>query len=304
MIKRSRDDTVGPWAREKLDALCQYLNFYTTVLKKQSHWLRGTIFFDAFAGPGLSRVRTTEEPVEPVSLLGVDAETVKATAEFLKGSPRVALEIANPFTQYIFVERDPRRVLELKRLQAEYAETLSIEVKEDDANTALGEWLGSGIDWRVHRAVVFLDPFGMQVPWATIEALAATKAIEVLINFPLGMAINRLLTRSGEIEIRWQASLDTFFGSRDWRSVAYEEKPDLFGARRDKAEDAGQKILEWYRARLSKAFGHVSAARLIKNTRGNPLYYLIWAGPNATGLKGAEYILRKGELVRGVRRGM
>jgi three-Cys-motif partner protein len=71
MIKRSRDDTVGPWAREKLDALCQYLNFYTTVLKKQSHWLRGTIFFDAFAGPGLSRVRTTEEPVEPVSLLGV-----------------------------------------------------------------------------------------------------------------------------------------------------------------------------------------------------------------------------------------
>jgi three-Cys-motif partner protein len=97
MIKRSRDDTVGPWAREKLDALCQYLNFYTTVLKKQSHWLRGTIFFDAFAGPGLSRVRTKEEPVEPVSLLGVDAEIVKATAEFLKGSPQVALEIANPF---------------------------------------------------------------------------------------------------------------------------------------------------------------------------------------------------------------
>jgi hypothetical protein len=42
-------------------------------------------------------------------------------------------------------------------------------------------------------------------------------------------------------------------------------------------------------------FGHVSTARLIKNTRGNPLYYLIWAGPNATGLKGAEHILSKGE---------
>ena len=27
--------------------------------------------------------------------------------------------------------------------------------------------------------MVFLDPFGMQVPWSTIEALAKTKAIEV-----------------------------------------------------------------------------------------------------------------------------
>jgi hypothetical protein len=26
-------------------------------------------------------------------------------------------------------------------------------------------------------------------------------------------------------------------------------------------------------------------------------YYLIWAGPNATGLKGAEHILREGENV-------
>jgi three-Cys-motif partner protein len=297
MTKRAKDDSVGPWAREKLDALRQYLNFYTTVLKKQSHWLRGTTFFDAFAGTSLSRVRTKEEASEAVSLFDGDSATNKAATEFLKGSPRAALEIANPFSHYIFVERDPRRVPGLRRLKAEYDGAFSIEVKEQDANTALSEWLRSGIDWRVHRAVVFLDPFGMQVPWATIEALAATRAIEVLVNFPLWMAINRLLTRSGEIDIGWQASLDTFFGSQDWRAIAYEEKPDLFGSRRDKADDAGQKILEWYRARLSGVFGNVSAARLIKNTKGNPLYYLIWAGPNATGLKGAEYILRKGELV-------
>jgi three-Cys-motif partner protein len=301
MIKRRRDDTVGPWAREKLDALREYLNFYTTVLKNQSHWLRGTIFFDAFAGPGLSRVRKKDDLIEPVSLFGADAETAKASAEFLKGSPRVALEIINPFGRYIFVERDPQRAAELKSLQTEYGEKFSIEVKEDDANTALNEWLESGIDWHVHRAVVFLDPFGMQVPWTTIEGLAATQAIEVLINFPMGMAVNRLLTRSGEIDIGWQASLDAFFGSGEWRAIAYEQKTDLFGAHRDKTDDASQKILEWYRARLSEAFGHVSGARLIRNTRGNPLYYLIWAGPNATGLKGAEHILRKGERVRAVR---
>jgi three-Cys-motif partner protein len=152
-----------------------------------------------------------------------------------------------------------------------------------------------GIDWTRHRAVVFLDPFGMQVPWSTIETLAKTKAIEVIINFPLGMAIQRLLTRSGDIPLGWQMSLDTFFGSPEWHALVYEEGTDLFGPKLQKISGSGLKLLEWYRSRLRAAFGHVSTARLIKNTRGNPLYYLIWAGPNAAGLKGAEYILSKGE---------
>jgi hypothetical protein len=58
MTKKPKDRSVGPWAKDKLDALGRYLTFYTTVLKNQDHWLRGTIFVDAFAGPGLSRVRT------------------------------------------------------------------------------------------------------------------------------------------------------------------------------------------------------------------------------------------------------
>jgi three-Cys-motif partner protein len=141
----------------------------------------------------------------------------------------------------------------------------------------------------------------MQVPWTTLQALASTKAIEVLINFPLGMAINRLLTRSGEINARWQTSLDVFFGSPKWHATAYGESADLFGTRRGKMDDAGLRILEWYRERLREVFRFVSTARLVRNTRGNPLYYLIWAGPNATGRKGAEYILSKGERIRSPR---
>ena len=295
MTKSAKDHSVGPWAREKLQALGQYLNFYTTVLKKQSHWLRGTIFVDAFAGPGLSRVRTKEKAAEPPGLFGPDPESDKAEAEFLKGSPRVALDIANPFTSYIFVERDPQRIADLQALKNQYASTRAITVHEGDANAAVQGWLTSGIDWAHHRAVVFLDPFGMQVPWSTMETLAKTKAVEVIINFPLGMAIQRLLTRSGDIPPGWQMSLDTFFGSPEWRDLIYAEDADLFGPKKRKVEGSGVKLLEWYRARLKAIFGHVSTARLIKNTRGNPLYYLIWAGPNATGLKGAEHILSKGE---------
>jgi hypothetical protein len=118
MTKKPKDPGVGPWAKEKLDALGQYLGFYTTVLKKQGQWLDGTIFVDAFAGPGLSRVRTKEKANEPPGLFGPDPESDKAETEFLKGSPRVALDVINPFSAYIFVDRDPERIRDLKALKA------------------------------------------------------------------------------------------------------------------------------------------------------------------------------------------
>jgi hypothetical protein len=35
--------------------------------------------------------------------------------------------------------------------------------------------------------VLFLDPYGMQVDWTTIEAIARTKAIDLRVLFPLGI---------------------------------------------------------------------------------------------------------------------
>jgi len=290
MTKKPRDNVVGPWAKEKLDSLEQYLNFYTTALKRQ-HWLRGTIFVDAFAGPGLSRVRTRSKATDQPGLFTSDIEADEAEAEFLRGSPLVALDIANPFSSYVFIERDPLRIAELHALKATYLDRRIIEIREGDANEAIQDWLSTGIDWRGHRAVVFLDPFGMQVSWSTIESLARTKAIEVIINFPLAMAVQRLLTRSGDIPGDWQISLDAFFGSTDWRGLAYEATEGLFGTHVTKVSDSGPKLLQWYRGRLRQVFGHVSTARLVRSTRGNPLYHLIWAGPHKLGLKGANYIL-------------
>lgn len=226
MTKRPRDGTVGPWAKEKLDALRQYLDFYTTVFKNQGHWLAQTVFVDAFAGPGLSRVRAKEKSAAAPDLF--DSEPDEAEIEYLKGSPRVVLDIKNPFSSYVFVDRDSNRIEELRALQDEYRDARAIDVREGDANAEITAWLASGIDWKHSRAVVFLDPFGMQVPWSTIEKLAATKGIEVIINLPLGMAIQRLLVRSGEIPEGWQISLDVFFGSPDWRKLVYEEGTDLF----------------------------------------------------------------------------
>ena len=90
-------------------------------------------------------------------------------------------------------------------------------------------------------------------------------------------------------------SLDTFFGSPEWRGLAYEEGADLFGPKVQKVTGSGPKLLDWYRNRLRTAFGHVSTARLIRNTRAGPLYYLIWATQTRRASKELSVYLSKGE---------
>ncbi|MCJ2075396.1 three-Cys-motif partner protein TcmP [Methylobacterium sp. E-016] len=301
MTKKPKDG-VGPWAKEKLDALGDYLGFYTKVLKNQSWWCKGTIYVDAFAGPGRSKVRTKEKPAVEAGLFDVEPTADVEAVEYLKGSPRVALDIADPFSRYVFIERNPERIAELRALAEEYGDTRRIVVREGDAATELQGILDSGINWKHHRAVIFVDPFGMHIPWATFEALAATKAIEVFVNFPLGMAIQRFLVRTGEIPANWRETLNVFFGSPDWWDHAYEERDGLFGTETLKLADSGLRLLDWYRGRLETLFGHVSPGRLIRNTQGGHLYYLVWAGPNKKGLDGAKHILSKGDRVVGAQR--
>lgn len=294
MSRPEEPASVGPWAREKLDALGAYLSFYTTALKKQGQWRK--TFIDAFAGGGRARIRQQEKNAATESLLAelepapVDTEV----EQYIRGSPRVALDIETPFDRYVFIERDPARVAELEAMRDEYGPRYQMEIRRGHAEDELASLIDGDLARRGQRAVVFLDPFGMAIPWETVQRLAATRQVEVVVNFALGMAIQRLLVRSAEIPPSWRQALDRFFGSPDWHSQVYEEGSDLFGPRTLKVEGSGQRLLEWYCGRLKAAFGHVSTPRLIKNSRGAPLYYLIWAGPHSLGLKGADYILSKG----------
>ncbi len=289
------DRPVGPWAREKLDALGAYLDYYTKVLKNQRRWLKGTIYIDAFAGPGRSRIRVKATSPLGGLLTELGPEDDAEEAAFIAGSPRRALEIANPFDEYVFIEMAEDRIAELERLSAEYGGQHKIDIRRGDANGQLENLLKGNISKYGYKAVVFLDPFGMQIPWETVARLAATKNTEVVINFALGMAIQRLLRRDAEIPPSWRAALDVFFGTSDWWAEVYVEVDDLLERRTIKRNDAGLRLLEFYRTRLKQAFGHVSPARLVRNTRGGHLYYLIWAGTHPKGLQGASYVLGRPE---------
>ena len=288
---------VGPWAEEKLDCLRKYLEAYTSILKNQS--FKGFFYIDAFAGPGLLKLRAQEEFNAAQKSLLETAEYAandKGEETYLAGSPRVALEIENRFTDYVFVEQDPVRISGLKDLEAEFSSGQSrIHIREEDCNAYLRKLIRDMNDkWSQWRGVVFLDPFGMQVPWNTIAELGATRAIEVLINFPVGMAIQRLLKRSGQFTEKERSKLNRYFGADEWFELLYKHKTDLIGQQVEKVQESGDLLVGWYRKRLKEVFGYVTEAREIQNMTGRPLYYLIFAGPNEVGAKIASHVLRQG----------
>lgn len=290
------DGTVGPWAREKLECLGKYLNAYTTILSKQS-WCKGFVYVDAFAGAGKAQLRQyeTNQIENPLlDVAGYIGEEETETEMYIHGSPRVALNIKRPFTEYIFIEKSSKRVSELEEIQKEYSDRRGITILQGDANEQICSYLLSSekYNWKEYRAVAFLDPFGMQVPWKTIKDIGKTKAVEIILNLPVGMAIQRLLPKSGEFSVEQRKKLTEYFGSPDWEPIVYEEKHDLFGLLRIKKADAGEQLAKWYQKRLKEAYGHSSKPRLIKNPRGTHLYYLLWAGPNPTGKKIAEDVLK------------
>jgi three-Cys-motif partner protein len=289
--KNSGPAEVGVWAKEKLDALARYLDFYTKVLKN-TRWR--TVYFDGFAGGGQAAIRQGKQSIEPLALFDNERVIEDDERELIDGSPRIALSIPNPFDRYVFVDPDPVRAAELRDLKAQHGDKV---VVLDCTATEGVEWLlRQNIKKSSHRGLAFLDPFGANLDWESVQKLAETGLFEVIINFALDMGIVRVLTNSAELPDAWVARLDCYFGGHEWFDEVYHRPEELFGAGElQKRPDYRVRLLELYRGKLRKAFGHVSAPRLIRNTRGAPLYYLLWAGPHRKGLEGADYILKMGE---------
>jgi three-Cys-motif partner protein len=292
---------VGPWAERKLNALGRYLDFYTKVLKNQ-RWR--TIYVDAFAGGGRAAIR---QPANAAffgpTFLGEDPVD-DDQRHLINGSPRVALEIGNPFSRYVFVEPDPARAEELDALRQEYDGKRVIDVLRMNAVQGIDWMLAQKISRSTHRGVAFLDPFGANLEWSSIQKLADTGLFEVVVNFALNMAIVRMLPNSGNVPDSWMKTLDNYFGTREWFDAVYRKRnKGLFETEGvEKHPDYSERLLQLYRDRLKAAFGYVSIPCLIRNTRKAPLYYLVWAGPHSKGLEGANYILKMGERLKISRR--
>ena len=283
----------GDWTVAKLEVIGKYLRSYTTALKNQDF---RKAYIDAFAGTGFRAVGRNDGN-EPNLLLSDRPEP--ETQELLDGSARIALKIEPRFDKYIFIEKDASRCAELEALKTEFSDKADdIEVRLGDANQEIRDLCGK--QWHKRRAVLFLDPYGMQVDWATIEAVARTQSIDLWLLFPLGIGVNRLLTKTGEIPNDWRAKLNKFFGTTDWYDEFYDvtETQDLWGnqhrlLKKVDMESIGRYVIY----RLKKIFaGVVDPPGVLRNRSNSPLYLLCFAvgNPNGrdTALRIASYLLK------------
>ena len=287
----------GNWTEDKLARLAKYLMAYRTIFTKnvRAQYFK-TWYVDAFAGTGS---RSTPDVPSTSADLFQDVYEDADTKEYRDGSARIALGLPSPFDHYFFIEKSKYRVDVLRAtIKTDHDNLFSrCYFKHGDANEVLKTWCKER-DWRKERAVVFLDPYGMQVEWTTVQALATTKAIDLWYLFPLGVGVVRLLKRDGKIEESWQNRLDLLFGTNDWRSRFYgtQTTPGLFGDLETVERTATvEKIREFINERLAVCFARVAKGLVLRNSKSSPLYLLCFGAANERGaptaLKIAQDIL-------------
>jgi three-Cys-motif partner protein len=238
----------GQHTELKLSIIEGYLRAFTTALRPH---FKNLWYIDAFAGTGSRTVRTERKGA---SLVEAPADEV---VERRRGSAQIAIDTQPFFDFLVFIEKNKNYVAALNDLAAHNLQR-QIVVAEEDANTALRRLVANN-RWDDKRAVVFLDPYGMEVEWSTLEVIASTQAIDVWFLFPLAGLFRQATRRLTDIDQYKRAALTRMFGSSAWEEELYPVgDADLFGAIPERRRDLNPSGLEAYvQSRLSTVFGKV-----------------------------------------------
>jgi three-Cys-motif partner protein len=270
MVKRGSisKDAIGRWSEDKLRLLEKYLKAYAKIMNGQKQtWLESYHYIDAFAGSGKPKAKDEER--------------------YVAGSPLRALQCDPPFDYYSFIELSSWRVAQLQQLKMRFP-LLKIDILEGDCNELLSKKIVPKITYASkQRGLVFLDPYGLQVEWETVKALAKANTFDVFVNFPLG-AVTRLLKRDEPPTGQTADLLNKVLGSTDWIQAIYRPSPQLplFGEPivvRDVMR--AEWLARLYSDQIGKLFPYVSKPVIMTNSKKSPLYALFLVSHNKTGVK-------------------
>jgi three-Cys-motif partner protein len=292
----------GDWTEAKLDVLAKYLKSYTTALegKPTPEQPFRKAYIDAFAGTGTRTARESDLTGASDTLLFPDLAEA-APQKLLDGSAKLALQVEPRFDKYVFIERSPERCQQLEGLKTEFpALANDIHVQQGEANELIQKLCTDRpAKWKSQRAVLFLDPYGMQVEWKTIEAVAATKAIDLWLLVPLGMGMNRLAPKSGKLPESWRHRMNAFLGTADWYDEFYrvETQPTLFGDQQVQVKASMDVMARYFNDRLKQVFAGVAEEPgVLWNSSRTPLYLFCFAVGNERGkdiaLRIANHLLK------------
>lgn len=260
--------------KKKLDVLDHYLGFFPLALKTKGFQL---LYVDAFAGTGEVLLAEADDTLLPGMGSGEEA---------IEGSAVRALKATVPFDRYVFIEKSKAKLAALKKeLSDKFPGRIHLcEFRCADANYALKE-ICSTTNWQKTRAVVFLDPFGNQIEWETLEAISNTRASDVWYLFPSGLGIYRQIPKSGTTQAKAAESITRMLGSDDWLRLFTKKttSTNLLGESETAVERAAtvEEITEYVISRLTTIFrGGVSEKYVALGGKSVAWYSLLFAVSN------------------------
>lgn len=266
-------DAVGAWTEDKHALLKSYLEAYVNVLR-QWKLCRGYEYIDGFAGTGSAVSRDHRR--------------------FVRGSPRIALELEHPFTKYHFIERDSRRRKRLEKAVAEY-EGRDASIYPGNCNDVIINEILPHLPYNTYkRAFAFLDPWGMHLDWSTVSACAETETTEVLINFPMmDINMNVRLKHAEDVKSVHAERMTMLCGDESWRKELFHRPPTLFPMGEERVEMSAWDLGTWFGRRLKSIYKFVTPPLVMRDDKNHPLYCLLFAGNNERGAKIATWAFDK-----------
>lgn len=272
----------GEWTEIKIRVFKKYLYAYMQIMKGKPWKL---IYFDGFAGSG-------------------DIQTKQETEEVIEGTARHVLAFKDPrvFDFYYFVEKDLGNAELLQKIINNDYPSLIHKSKVaggDDCNKKLidmANFLRSPKGKR-YKAIAFIDPYGMQVKWFSLESLKGL-GVDLWILVPTGIGINRLLKRKEKSNEIWFDALGKFFGldPQEIEKRFYYKDPQLvlFGDRKyKKIENAVEVAARLYQERLKTLFKYVSDPLPLRNSTNAILFHFMAASNAPVAVKIANEIIKK-----------
>jgi len=187
------DDWGGPWTEKKLQAFSKYVWSYLTIMKNFPFW--ETIYFDGFAGSGTKEKEVNTELYKQLKITEAEEKTYKGAAERV-----LTLKDDLTFNYYYFIDKEEKSLNNLKA-KLKDIKGKKLVFRSGDMNKHIKD-LAKALLTKERKlaALIFLDPFGMQIDWTSIEALKGSRS-DVWILVPTGVIVNRLLDRAGKLEL-------------------------------------------------------------------------------------------------------
>lgn len=260
--RRARE--VGEWTRHKLALLAYYLPEFAKICTEKA---RGWYYLDGFAGNGANST-----PGFPLA----------------KGSALIGVTQELPPARALLIEQRAQDA----RILAERVEPLSpsFRVLEGDANEEIPANLAY-FDQPFLPGFCMLDPEGLELDWATVEACAGHRTrtpYELLIYFSTPGAVRAGAVRAEGYAEANQKRLQRLFGNSTWEAIADEQSRG-----RLPPGEAGRQYLALYKTQLEGLGFTAVLDRPSMRQDGNLVYHMLFASANKAGENIMRYAFRR-----------